>query len=379
MNTIVDAIVLGCGGVGSAALYRLARRGLRVVGIDQFAPPHDRGSSHGETRIIRAAYFEHPDYVPLAQASWSAWRELETATGATLLEATGLAEFGPPDGIVVPGVLRAARQHNLNVHSLTPDEAATRWPALAGHGLDGVYEPDAGVLRVERCVAAHLDAARAAGAETCFSTRVSGWTCGDAIAVQAGDQEFLAERLIVTAGAWAGGLLADVGVPLTPRRQVVAWHAAGAEMAVDAGCPCFLFELPTGVFYGFPDVDGRGAKVGDHAPGAVVADPSNLDRDLHDGERLALEAFVRARLPFATPTPLRHSACMYTMSPDEHFVVDRHPSDPRVVFAAGLSGHGFKFAPVLGQALADLAVDGATSLPIGFLSLARFARADGRS
>lgn len=372
MADTFEAIVLGCGGVGSAALYRLARRGVSVLGIDRFAPPHDRGSSHGETRIIRSAYFEHPDYVPLARASFEAWNQLARETGELLLRTTGLAQFGPADGAVVPGVLRAAREHGLSVEQIAASEAAHRWPGLVPDGLEIVYEPNAGVLWVERCVAAHLTAARAAGANTLFQTDVLQWRCGETINVRTSQGEFQTQRLVVAAGAWSGRLLADLGVPIVPHRQIVTWHAAGLPLSAAAECPCYLFELPEGVYYGFPDLDGNGVKVGDHAPGAVVDEPDQLDRSLHDADRLPLEAFLQSRLPAATPTPRRHSACLYTMSPDEHFIVDRHPDDPRIVLAAGLSGHGFKFTPVLGEALAELALEGGSSLPIAFLSLARF-------
>ena len=371
MRTTFDAIVLGMGGIGSAALYRLARRGLRVLGVDRYEPPHDRGSSHGETRIIRKAYFEHPDYVPLAEAALAGWNELGRATRQSLHRTTGLLELGPPAGVVVPGVLQAARQHGLQVEQLTAAEAARRWPGFVADGLAVVYEPDAGVLFVERCVAAHLAAAQAAGAQVLPGVEAFGWQLGKSITLTTAAGAFQTERLIVAAGAWSGALLAELGVPLTPRRQMVTWHDAAPALHADAGCPCFLFELPSGVFYGFPDL-GDGLKVGDHAPGAVVDDPGRLDRELHPGDREPLSAFLRERLPGATPAPLRHSACMYTMSPDEHFVLDRHPADERVVLAAGLSGHGFKFAPVLGEALADLAIEGASRLPIDFLSLARF-------
>lgn len=370
-----DVIVLGAGGVGAAALWQFAQRGVRVLGLDRFAPPHELGSSHGQTRIIRQAYFEHADYVPLLLESYRLWEELERFAGVVLKRETGLIEVGPADGVVVPGVRQAAQLHGLAVETLDGAEIERRWPALRVPApLVGAFEPRAGVLYVEKCVAACLDAARRAGAEVRTNVEALDWSTGDDIRVRTTAGEFHAARLVVTAGPWAGPLLHDLIPPLEVRRKVVLWHEQrDAPVAADHGFPCFLFELSTGVFYGFPAIDQRGLKVGEHSGGEPIAEPLRLDRALRETDRRPVEAFLAGHIPAVAPRASAHAACMYTMSPDEHFVVDRHPADPRVVFAAGLSGHGFKFAPVLGQALADLALDGATSQPIEFLSLARFA------
>lgn len=370
-----DAIVLGAGGVGSAALYELARRGVRAVGIDRFRPPHDRGSSHGQTRVIRQAYFEHPDYVPLVVESYRMWRELEQRTGRRLLHETGLIELGPADGIVVPGVLRAAAEHGLSVEKLSAAEVEQRWPSLCIPGdLVGVYEPGAGYLLVEDCVQAHVDAAQAAGAELLADTQVLGWTARDGdVRVDTTAGEVVAERLVVTAGAWAARMLASVSLPLTVRRKSLFWFETSVvDYRVERGFPVFLFELPHGVFYGFPKLDARGVKVGEHTSGRAADDPLAVDRAVDPQEQAALERFLATHLPGVSQRVTDHTVCPYTMSPDEHFIVDRHPAHANVVFAAGLSGHGFKFAPVLGRVLADLVFNGRTDLPIGFLSLGRF-------
>ncbi|MBX3425401.1 MAG: N-methyl-L-tryptophan oxidase [Pirellulales bacterium] len=375
MRMRFQSLVLGLGGVGSAALWRLAQRGISVVGIDRFAPPHDRGSSHGKTRILRQAYFEHPDYVPLARASYRLWDELEQAGGQPLRHNTGLVQFGPADGAVVRGVLTAAREHQLHVEQLESDQVRRRWPGFAADGLAAVYEPAAAALLVERCVAAQLTAARAAGAEIIMNAEVLGWSLGSPLVVNTTVGTFSADRLVVAAGPWAGPLLAETNVSVQVRRKVVAWYGAAEQLHAAAGYPCFLFELPTGVFYGFPAFDDQGAKVGEHSGGDDVADPLDVDRSLRVADAEPLDEFVRARLPGVHGARSGHSVCMYTMSPDEHFLVDALPSDPRIVFAAGLSGHGFKFAPALGEALAELALDGGSRLPIEFLSLRRFAAA----
>jgi sarcosine oxidase len=370
-----DSIVLGAGGVGSAAMYQLARRGLRVLGIDRFAPPHDRGSSHGQTRIIRQAYFEHPDYVPLLLESYRLWAELEQHAGRQLLLNTGLVEIGSADGIVVPGVLEAARRHGLAVETLTPPAAQERWPALyVPDDMVAVFEPQAGALRVEQCVRAHLVAAQEAGADLRVGVEVLGWSFeGNSASVETTAGRFSAARLIVTTGAWAGRLLADLDLKLQVRRKAMLWYPeSDLTTRADAGFPCFLYELPHGVFYGMPSIDGSGVKVAEHSGGESIDDPLHVDRSLRERDLEPVEAFLRTHLPTVLPACRDHAICLYTMSPDEHFIIDRHPQHPQVVFAAGLSGHGFKFAPVLGAALADLAINGATRLPIEFLSLRRF-------
>ena len=370
-----DVIVLGCGGVGSAALYHLADRGLRVLGIDRFAPGHDRGSSHGETRAIRQAYFEHPDYVPLLRRAWTLWRELEGHAGGELLVETGVLQFGPADGEVVPGVLHAARQHGLDVERLSSAEVARRYPGIVVPDThQAVFEARGGYLRVEDCVQAHVALARARGASLLAGTAVTGWRPdGEGVSVDTGEGTFRADRLVVCAGAWAGQLLPGLGVPLTVLRKHLHWFGnRDPRYRQDHGFPVFLFELPQGIYYGFPQVDGSGVKFCEHSGGEPLADPMARSEALDAQEFARVEAVLRRQLPGVDGPALRHAACMYTMTPDAHFLVDRHPAHPQVWLAAGLSGHGFKFAPVLGELLADLAVDGDSRLPWRFLSRARF-------
>ena len=370
-----EAIVVGVGGVGSAVLCHLARRGVRVVGLDRFPPGHDRGSSHGSTRIIRQAYFEHADYVPLLLRAWQLWAELAEAAGRPLMEEVGLLQVGPADGVVVPAVLESARLHNLAVEQVPSREIARRWPGfVAAEELTGAYEHRAGYLLVEECVRAHVAAALSAGAELECDGEVIAWRSeGSGIAVETDRGEIAADRLIITAGPWASELLADFAVRLTVLRKPVFWLATRDDSyRAAAGCPCFLYELPGGIFYGIPQIDERGVKVAEHSGGEAVADPLTVDRGLRAEDHRRVAGFVEACLPHATSDVLGHSVCMYTMTPDQHFIVDRHPSFPQVVFVAGLSGHGFKFAPVLGEIAADLALEGRTPHPIGFLRVGRF-------
>ncbi len=371
-----DAIVVGVGGVGSSAIYYLARRGARVLGIDRFQPPHDRGSTHGHTRVIRQAYFEHPDYVPLLREAYRGWQELEACTGQQLFHQVGLLEVGPPDGTVVPGVLRAAAEHRLRVEPMTGTGIESRWPTIrVGDGLAGVFEPSAGYLLVEDCVRAYLHEARAAGARLSFDTAVQSWsTNGSGVQIKTVDgRRIVANRLVITAGAWTAELLKDLGVELVVRRKSLFWfETVDASYNATNGMPVFLFELPDGVFYGFPQLDSQGLKVAEHSGGRVIGDPLAVDREVDLSEQKRIQAFLMAHLPGVRQRVNQHATCLYTMSPDEHFIVDHYPALPQVVFAAGLSGHGYKFAPILGRALAEMALDGGTDLPIGFLSLQRF-------
>jgi sarcosine oxidase len=371
-----DVIVLGCGAVGSAALAHLGRRGLRVLGLDRFSPPHDRGSSHGRTRMIRQAYFEHPDYVPLVLRSYEQWFALEDAAGRALYRETGLLEIGPPTGHVVSGVLASARQHRLAVDELSPDDVARRFPGfVVPDGMRGVFEHRAGILRVEDCVRAQVDQARAAGVDLRLDEAARSWRVGGANVVVDTDRgRYEAPRLAIAAGAWAGSFLADLKIPFVVRRKPQYWFAPRADAYhIDRGTPAFLYETADGVYYGFPVVGPEGMKCAEHSGGAVVSDPLHLRRDVDAADLARVAGFVTACLPQCTTTLTDHDPCMYTMSPDAHFLVDVHPRHPQVSFVAGLSGHGFKFAPVLGEALADLAMTGRSDLPIEFLNLKRFA------
>lgn len=369
-----DAVVLGTGGVGSAALYHLARRGVRAIGLDRFPAGHDRGSSHGQSRIIRQAYFEHPDYVPLLHRAYELWRDLQRWQETKLFYQVGLLEVGPADGVVVPGVLEAARQHNLIVDRLTPAESHKRFPALhVPDDCEAVFEEKAGYLLVEQCVQAHLKAAVAAGAEHQTGVDVRYWEFeGDSIRIQTDNAVYSAPKLIVTAGAWAGQLLDDLGIDFRVRRKHLHWYLPRQDVFRAPSCPTFFYELPGHrYYYGFPQIDDRGVKAAEHHGGEEVNDPLLLDTDTDHEERGRVAEFLRTHLPALSDRRAAHAVCMYTMSPDEHFVVDRHPEHPQVAFAAGLSGHGFKFTSVLGQALADLTLDGRTELPIDFLGQSR--------
>ena len=378
-----DCIVVGTGGVGSAACDHLARRGARVLGLDRFPPGHDRGSSHGDTRIIRQAYFEHPDYVPMLLRAYELWQDLSLRTGKKLYHEVGIIEVGPPSGIVISGVLEAARAHGLPLERVSNAEAATRFPGLSiPDDMEVLFERRAGYLRVEECVVAHCEEAVKNGAVLQHGEVVRRWAPdGRGVRVETDQRTYRAQSLILTAGAWAGQLLGDLGLALEVLRMPLVWYATrGDGYREENGFPTFLFETAAGRFYGFPQIDGHGIKIARHTDTRsaghtkqreVVADPLALDRSLRPGDREPVEAFLAAHCPQVRSECVRHAVCMYTMTPDEHFAVGLHPDYPAVALAAGLSGHGFKFTGVLGEALADLVLEGQTSLPIGFLGLER--------
>jgi monomeric sarcosine oxidase len=329
--------------------------------------------------MIRQAYFEHPDYVPLVLRAYRHWAELEAAAGATLYRETGLLEIGPPEGPVVAGVTAAARQHGLEIEEFSAADVERRFPGFrVPPGMTGVFERRAGFLHVEACVAAHLAEAARHGAEfhadePARAWRVEGTGPRGTVVVETDRGRYEAARLVVTAGAWASTLLAELGVPLVVRRKPQYWFATHDERyAIERGAPSFLYETSDGTYYGFPSAGPEGLKCAEHSGGRVVDDPAALDRSIDRVDLARVERFVSTCLPGVTTRLNDHAPCMYTLSPDENFIVDRHPGQPQVSFTAGLSGHGFKFAPVLGEAMADLAIDGRTSLPIEFLGLRRF-------
>ena len=368
-----DAIVVGVGGVGSAALFHLARRGARVLGIDRFAPGHDRGSSHGQSRLIRQAYFEHPDYVPLVRRAFELWHELENQSGQTLYREVGLLQVGAADGRSAARRARSALQHDLPIENLSAREAAARFAGfVVPDSCEAVFERRAGYLLVERAVEAHAEQARRLGAELHAGEEVRAWRVEPAeVTVETDRASYTADRLVIAGGAWSGRLLVELGIPFEVRRKPLYWFRTRSDAyRADRGCPGFLYDLPHGCFYGVPQIDALGVKVAQHTGGAAVADPLAVDRQIDPIDFEQVAGFVSQYLCDATTDCTDHTVCMYTMTPDAHFVVDHHPEHPQVVFAAGLSGHGFKFTGVLGEALADLALDGSTALPIEFLSAA---------
>jgi sarcosine oxidase len=371
-----DVLVLGCGAVGTATLMHLAKRGIDAVGIDRFPPAHDRGSSHGETRLIRQAYYEHPDYVPLLKRAYVLWDDLEKQSGKSLFRKCGILQVGAPAGRVVPGVIESAKQHGLSVEQLSSSDVAKRFPGFrVPDGLAALFEANAGFLFVERCIHAQAQQACERGARMVIGDSAKAWrTVGDGVEVETEREKWSAKHVVISAGAWAGEMLSGLGVNFEVVRKSLYWHTAETELYdVDHGAPGFIYETPMGNFYGFPAIDRLGVKAAEHSGGHPVANPLQVDRAEDPVETRQLRAFLSACLPDVSTEQTRFATCLYTLSPDRNFVVDRWPHAPQVSFAAGLSGHGFKFASVLGEILADWATQGTTSLPVQFLGASRFA------
>ncbi|HVG95950.1 MAG TPA: N-methyl-L-tryptophan oxidase [Chloroflexota bacterium] len=372
-----DAIVLGLGGMGSASAYHLARRGQRVLGLDAFPPGHANGASHGHSRIIREAYYEAPEYVPLVQRAYALWRALEETSGRALLRITGGINAGAPDSRVVTGVVASARRHGLAYELLSAAETAARFPGFRlGDELVAVYQPNSGVLDPEACVRAHLDGAAGAGAELRFAEPVRRWAPdGEGVTVRTDAATYRAGRLVITAGPWAAEQL-DLAARWLTVRRIVNVHFRSERpdrFGVDR-FPVFGLVVPEGQYYGVPDVPGQGLKLGRH-DGGEVCTAGSVRREVDPEEVASLRAVLDRYLPGAAGEVLSTLTCLYTMSPDGHFVLDRYPGHPQVVYGCGFSGHGFKFCSVIGETLADLAVDGRTERPVGFLAAGRLAAA----
>ncbi len=361
MNPIHDVFVAGLGALGSAAVRAFARAGLRVVACDAFRPPHDLGSSHGESRIIRAAYFEDPIYAPLAQRAFKQWRALEEECGARLLRVTGGVNIGPANGMLVEGALASARRYGVAHELIDAAELMTRFPGFqVPRDHVALFEPAAGILDPEACVAAQLESARSAGADLHFNEPFRSWRRADGcFFITTSSAEYRARHLVLALGAWLPRV--EPALPLQVRRQPVFWFAPPEpEQYQQDRLPHYLIEFEPGrVFYGFPDL-GSGVKCAIHHEGAPT-DPDAVDRSLRTADlRQVLELLARF-LPRAAGPLLRSSVCLYTNTPDFHFIVDRAELNG-LWYLSACSGHGFKFAPAIAELLTG-AITGGAELP----------------
>lgn len=354
-----DAIVIGVGGMGSAIVYHLARRGARVLGIERFDIPHDRGSSHGWSRIIRLAYWEHPDYVPLVRRAYDLWRDLERTAGESLLTVTGSIDAGNPDSRMIRGALAACRAHGLEHERLDAGALNGRFPGFRlPDGLVAVFQPDGGFLQPERCIVAHVNAARALGATVQTQERVIGWTVeDDGVRVTTDRGRYEAAKLVISAGPWLPAVLPALAPRLTVERQIVLWTQPLRPELFTRGFPVFYIDTPRGAFYGFPADAQLGFKIGKYHHRRQITDPDALDRTCSAEDEAALREALSHYFPDANGPRLSASACLFTNTPDEHFVIDRLPDQQQVVVAGGFSGHGFKFCSAVGEMAANLTLD----------------------
>jgi sarcosine oxidase len=369
-----DVIVAGTGAMGASACWQLVQRGARVLGLDRYGVPNAQGSSHGLTRAYRLAYFEHPDYVPLLERALAGWRGLEAQAGEGLLTLTGGLYLGRPGSEVVAGTLSAVQLHGLEHERLEAPAVRARWPQFSvPDGFAAVTEQYAGILRVEASLSALARLATAAGAEL-RTERVRGWSAQPGgVEVRTDAAAYRADQLVLCPGAFAAELLQTDAVRITPTRQVVGWfEPLRPELAAPGRFPVWAAQWPDGrLWYGFAALPGSpGLKLGSHRPGAAV-DPATEPRTATPQEEAELSAFAREWLPDDAGRLTRTSVCLYENSPDGNFILDRHPDHANVLIFCGGSGHGFKFAPVIGEVLADLALEGQTAHAVGFLGIDR--------
>jgi sarcosine oxidase len=362
-----DVAIVGLGAMGSLSAWRLAARGAKVVAFDQFRPGHDRGSSHGETRMFRTAYFESPEYVPLLLRTVELWRELEAENGSPLVTVTGGLMIGPPEGVLVKGVLESARRHGLAHRLLDAGEMKRSYPQhRLSAGDVAVLEEQAGFLRAEPAVVGAASRAEALGARLLAETEVRAVAAdGNRVTIETSRGRFTARKALVAAGAWTRKLLPDLALPLTVERQVMAWLAVSDAAAFAPGrFPVFIHELPDShLRYGFPTTDRRSVKVGGHHEGAAI-DPDTIDRGVNERDLDPLRAFAMECLNGVAGHVTRASVCMYTNTPDERFIAASPSELPGVTVLSACSGHGFKFAPVMGELMADLLLEGKAPPPI---------------
>ena len=367
--------MIGCGVMGASVTYNLARRGLRVLNLERFGVNHKFGSSHGRTRIIRMAYYEDPRYVPLIRRAYDSWRELESKSGKTLLQITGGLMVGREDGELVPGDLKSARAHGLSHEVLSPSEAEKRFEAFTlAKDCTAVYERDSGILFAEGCVRAFVGLGSEEGGEFRFSEEVKDWKSrAEGVEVETASGTQVADRLVVCGGAWNGRLLHGA-VPLRTERQVPLWFSSGGQ---DVFAPprmpvCIIEEEKGVIFYGTPEL-GHGVKVG-RSHGGEFGEPDSLSREVTEKDIAPVREFVARRLERLEGPPIASTTCLYSNTPDHNFAVGLLPADPRVVVVSACSGHGFKFASILGEVAADLVTQGKAAQDISFLSPGRFTK-----
>ncbi|HEX2722707.1 MAG TPA: N-methyl-L-tryptophan oxidase [Gemmatimonadaceae bacterium] len=373
-----DVIVAGLGAMGSATAAHLAMRGMRVLGLERWRPGHRNGSSHGDSRIIREMYFEHPMYVPLLKRAYDLWEELAERSRERLLHTTGGLMIGPENGALVSGTLRSAREHGLSHEVLSAGEVARRYPAFnLREDLLAVLDPRAGYLDPEACNLAHLETARQYGADLRFDETVLRWNAfDDGVTVTTACGSYSADHLVLAVGARTRDLLRGVDLPLEVERQAVFW----LDPDIDSGSydepafPIYAYEYePREICYGFPRLP-RGVKSSIMHGGEIIPDADEVERTVRDEEVDPLRRALAPILPgLARAAVSEREVCLFTNTPDHDFVIDLHPEHPQVVVSSACSGHGFKFASVIGEIQADLVMNKQTRFDMSPFGIGRLA------
>lgn len=371
-----DVAVIGMGAMGSMTLWRLAERGISAIGFEQFAPGHNRGSSHGESRVIRTAYFEDPRYVPLIRRSFTLWHELERLSRQkSLLSMTGILSIGPPESDVVVGTVASARTHSLAHEMLDAEQMRRRYPQHRLNSGDvAVYEDPAGILLPDRAILAAVQRAETLGAKILRRTKIVAIEKkGDLAEIVAGHSTYCVRHVVVAVGPWLGTFLPDLRLPVSVERQVLAWFPVrNVGEFQPSRFPVFIHGIGANhMCYGFPSLDSATIKLAVHHEGdATTAD--TVDRAVHERDILPLRALIERYLVGVGSRAVRSHVCMYTNTPDSHFLIGSPKDRPWMTVLGGFSGHGFKFAPVIGDAAADLSTTGKTDDAFQLFSLDRF-------
>jgi sarcosine oxidase len=370
-----DVVVVGLGAMGSAALHAAARRGLHAIGLEQYEPAHSRSSSYGESRVIRLAYFEHPSYVPLLQEAYGLWRDLETVTGEQIMTITGIVEAGYPGAPLVAGSLQSSLQHDLPHEQLTAAAVRRRFPAFdLPDEWEVIYQPNAGALFPEKAINLLVRQAIRHGARVELRTRVVAVSAaGNGVQVVLEDgQRIVARSAVISAGAWITQLIPDLMPHLYLTRQPLLWfEPVRGDLAVPDRMPIFFFQTRDDLVYGLPNLLGTGVKVATHLDSGRLSSAEEARADVSVEESERLRNFLQRYVPAAAGPLVRSSICAYTRSPDEHFVIGPHPHAPQLIIASACSGHGFKFASVMGEILVDLATERGTDRPIDLFAPGR--------
>ncbi|MFJ5713062.1 N-methyl-L-tryptophan oxidase [Neobacillus sp. NPDC093127] len=377
MTNRFETIVIGAGSMGMSTGYFLAKRGVKTLLIDAFDPPHTYGSHHGDTRMIRHAYGEGASYVPLVLQAQKLWGELEEEAGERLFYQTGVLNIGKSDLPFVQEVVHSAETHSLSLEYFKPDEIMREWPGIhVPEDYVGCYESSSGVLLSETAIAAYRKQAQEYGAELRTHSKVRDIQIRNhEVQVKTDTHTYYADSLVLTAGAWMGKILADTGlsIPVRPIRKTISWFACNEEMYKSDVFPAFNYHFGGEIYYGFPSFDHSGLKVGRHDQGIEV-DPDCVKREFGSipEDEEDVRRFLKHYMREAEGKLLKGAVCMYTVTPDEHFIIDHHPNYSHVVMAGGFSGHGFKFASAIGEQLSQLVIDGTSTLDLSLFSLSRF-------
>ncbi len=387
-NKHADVIIVGLGAHGSSSVWQLAKRGVGVIGFDAFTPPHTLGSSHGDTRVIRQIYAEHPDYVPIMLRGYEIWRELEETIAERgeaeeLLRIVGGLTVGRAESDNIKGVKRAAEAHDMDLEILDAAEIRRRWPQFQPRDdMIGGFDPMSGVLFPEKCVAAHLDSAVHEGADLHYNEPVRSWhPDGEGVRVFTDHGEYTADQIVFSAGAWNPGFVSKLKLPLRLERQVLFWFepASSPELFQPENCPNHSWEYKSGYgLYVQPDFGG-GVKTAFHHGGEMFDDPVDLDRAVREEDERSLRHAISPILPQLNGRKLRSAVCLYTDTPDYHFLLDWHPGHKNVIICSPCSGHGFKFSAVMGEIVADMVTKGTTGYDTPLFGIQRLLSEDSQS